>query len=178
MKLRIRTGILAGLLVAGVATPAQAQEIFGGVLAHDVDTFLTKGGFEDGVDFELGWRGERIEALRFIGAPSPYVFGSLASGGETHFAAAGLSWRFGGRLFVRPGIGIAIHTRDDDGVIGNIRTDLGSRFLFEPEIAIGYQASPRLAVEAAWVHLSHAQLLSRQNPGMDSVGIRLSYRLR
>lgn len=166
------------LLAAVAAVPAQAQEIFGGVLAHDVDTPLTKGGFEDGADLQIGWRGERIEALGFIGAPSPYVFGSLATGGETHFAAAGLSWRVGGRLFVRPGIGVAVHSRDDDGAINNIRTDLGSRIVFAPEVALGYQVNPRLAVEAAWVHLSHAQLLSRQNPGMDSIGVRLSYRLR
>ena len=59
-----------------------------------------------------------------------------------------------------------------------MRTDFGSRILFEPEIGIGYQVSERVAVEAAWVHVSHAQLLSRQNPGMDSIGIRLSWRLR
>ena len=178
VSLKSSTAIIAGLLLAASAGPAQAQELFGGLLAHDVDTPLTKGGFEDGVDLQIGWRGERIEALRFVGSPSPYVFGSLASGGETHFAAAGLSWRIGRRLFLRPGIGIAIHSRDDDGVVGNRRTDLGSRILFEPEIAVGYQVSPRLAVEAAWVHLSHAQLLSPQNPGMDSIGVRLTYRLR
>jgi hypothetical protein len=172
MRVNSRTWIIVGLL-AGCAAPAHAQEIFGGVLAHDVDTFLTKGGFEDGADLQLGWRGERIRSLRFIGSPSPYVFGSVATGGETHFAAAGLSWRLGGRLYVRPGIGIAIHNRDDDGVINNIRTDLGSRILFEPEVGIGYQVSPKLSV-----HLSHAQLLSRQNPGMDSIGVRLNYRLR
>jgi lipid A 3-O-deacylase len=166
------------VLACSAAAPAQAQELFGGVLAHDVDTFLTKGGYEDGADLEIGWRGKRLEPLRFIGAPSPYVFGSLATGGETHFAAAGLSWRIGGQLFVRPGIGLAIHNRDSDGVINGIRTDLGSRITFEPEVGIGYQVSPRLAVEASWVHLSHAQLFSAQNPGMDSIGVRLSYRLR
>lgn len=178
MNLARNRWIAGALLLAGAASPAQAQEIFGGVLAHDVETPLTRGGFEDGIDLEIGWRGERIEGLGFIGAPSPYVFGSLATGGETHFAAAGLSWRIGGRLFVRPGIGLAIHSRDDDGVRNGLRTDLGSRITFEPEIGIGYQVNPRLAVEATWVHLSHAQLLSRQNPGMDSIGVRLSYRLR
>lgn len=170
--------MVSGLFLAASAAPAQAQEIFGGVLAHDVDTFLTKGGHEDGLDLQVGWRGERIQALDFIGAPSPYVFGSVATGGETHFAAAGLSWRIGDRLFLRPGIGLAIHSRDDDGVVNGVRTDLGSRIVFEPEIAIGYQVNSRLAVEAAWVHLSHAQLFSPQNPGMDSIGLRLSYRLR
>lgn len=169
-------------LFAGMAMmasgPAQAAEVYGGVLAHDIDSPLTHGGREGGADFQLGWRGDRIGALNFIGAPSPYLFGSLHSGGDTHYAAAGVSWRIGGRLFLRPGIGIAVHTRSDDGVENGRRTDLGSRVLFEPELSLGYQISDRMVVEASWVHLSHAQLLSRQNPGMDSVGIRLSYRLR
>lgn len=158
--------------------PAHAADLFGGVLAHDVDSPLTKGGLEDGADFQLGWRGDRIRALKFIGAPSPYVFGSAHSGGDTHFAAAGISWKFGGRLFLRPGLGIAVHTRGSNGVAKGFRTDLGSRVLFQPELGIGYQAGKRVSVEASWVHISNGQLLSRQNPGMDSVGIRLSYRLR
>ena len=166
------------LFALAAATPAEASEVFAGLLAHDVETPLTRGGFEDGADIEIGWRGGRIRALGFIGAPSPYVFASAATGGDTHFAAAGLSWRLGGRLFARPGLGIAVHTRSNHGVVNGIRTDLGSRLLIAPEIGIGYQVSERVAIEATWVHVSHAQLLSRQNPGMDSIGIRLSYRLR
>ena len=160
------------------AAPADAAEIFGGLLAHDVDSPLTKGGLEDGADLQLGWRGGRIRALAAVGSPSPYVFGSIATGGETHYAAAGLSWRIGGRLFVRPGVGLAVHTRGTEGVRNGLRTDLGSRILFEPEIGVGYRVSDRFSIEASWVHISHAQLLGRQNPGMDSVGIRLSYQLR
>lgn len=169
--------LLAGLAMTA-GGPAHASEVFGGVLAHDIDSPLTLGGREDGADFQLGWRGDRIRALSIIGAPSPYVFGSVHSGGDTHFAAAGISWRIGGRLFVRPGLGIAVHTRRSDGVADGLRTDLGSRVLFEPELGIGYQVSERVAIEASWVHISNAQLLSRQNPGMDSVGVRVSYRLR
>ena len=169
------------LALAFLASPgaAQAGEIFGGILAHDVETSLTRGGFEDGADLQLGWRGGRIRALRPVGSPSPYVFGSLSTSGGTNFAAAGLSWRIGRKLFVRPGIGVAIHDRPslvvgDDG----FRRDLGSRILFAPEIGIGYQFSDRVSVEATWVHLSHSQFFSRQNPGMDSIGVRLSYKLR
>jgi len=166
---------LLPLFLAALAAPAQASEIFAGLLAHDVETPLTKGGFEDGADIELGWRGDR---LGFLGHPSPYAFVSVATGGETHLAAAGLSWRLGGRLFVRPGLGLAVHTRSSHGIRNGLRTDLGSRVLFEPEVGLGYQLSDRLALEATWVHVSHAQLLSRQNPGMDSIGIRLSFQLR
>jgi hypothetical protein len=165
------------LLLLILAAPAHASELFAGLLAHDVDTPLNKGGFEDGADLELGWRGGRIGGLRFLGAPSPYVFASVATGGETHMAAAGLSWRIGGRLFVRPGLGLAVHTRSSHGVRNGLRTDLGSRVLFEPELGVGYQLSELVALEATWVHVSHAQLLSSQNPGMDGIGIRLALRL-
>lgn len=179
-RMRMSSGLSVLVLALGtsLAPPAHAAEIFGGVLAHDVDSPLTKGGLEDGADLQLGWRGGRIRPLGFIGAPSPYAFASLATGGDTHFAAAGLSWRIGGRLFVRPGIGLAVHTRGDDGVFQGLRTDLGSRVLFEPELGVGYQVTDRFSVEATWVHLSQGQLFSRQNPGMDSVGVRLSYQLR
>ena len=50
-------------------------------------------------------------------------------------------------------------------------------FLFEPEFGLGVQASDRLSVEASWVHLSHAQLFSRQNPGIDTIGLRLNLKL-
>ncbi|HEX8639950.1 MAG TPA: acyloxyacyl hydrolase [Allosphingosinicella sp.] len=173
----MRASLGAAAVAALLAGPAQAAELFGGLLAHDVHSRITRGGFEDGVDVQLGWRGGRIGALRVLGSPSPYAFASVAAGAETHFAAAGLSWRIGRRLFVRPGVGLAVHTRGSRGVVNGLRTDFGSRILFEPELGLGYQLSERVAIEATWVHLSHAQLFGRQNPGMDSVGMRLSLSL-
>jgi hypothetical protein len=164
--------------LAAAANPAHASEVFGGVLVHDIDSPFTMGGLEDGADFQLGWRGKPIGALRAIGSPSPYMFGSVHTDGGTHFAAAGISWKIGGRVFLRPGLGVAVHTRGSNGVANGFRTDLGSRVLFEPELGIGLRISDHSAIEATWVHISNAQLLSSQNPGMDSVGIRLSHRLR
>jgi hypothetical protein len=160
------------------AAPASADEIFGGIYVHDVDTGLTASGIEDGVDLELGWRGDRMRSLRFIGSPSPHAFVSLNSAGETHFAAAGISWKFGRTLYVRPGVGIAVHTGSDDDFQRPDRIAFGSRILFEPELGIGYQFSDRFSAEASWVHLSHAQLFGRQNPGIDTIGVRLNYRPR
>ena len=171
--------LVAAGLVASLQSGAHAAEIFGGVLAHDVETPFTRGGFEGGLDVQLGWRGDRIRQLGIIGSPSPYVFGSVSTAGGTNFAAAGVSWRIGGKVFVRPGIGIAIHDRDNF-IVGSdgFRRDLGSRLLLEPEIGIGYQVNDAMSVEATWVHISQAQLFSSQNPGMDSIGARLSYRFR
>jgi len=170
--------LIVGLGLASAAGAGKATELFGGLHIHDVDTVLTKGGFERGVDFQIGWRGERIGALRAIGAPAPHAFISVNSAGDTNFAAAGLSWKIGQRLYLRPGVGIAIHDRSSRVVAGNRRIDFGSRILFEPELGIGYRLSDRVALEASWIHLSHAQLLSRQNPGLDNFGVRLNYRFR
>jgi hypothetical protein len=172
-----QAGILA-LVWTFSAGPAQASEIFGGVYAHDVDTPLTKSGIEKGVDFHLGWRGGRIEALRAIGAPSPHAFVSVNSAGNTNFAAAGVSWKIGRSVYLRPGIGIAIHDGPSFPRNPFRRIDFGSRVLFEPELGLGYQLSGQSSVEASWVHLSHAQLFGPQNPGNDNFGLCLNYRFR
>lgn len=167
------------LLLLAAGSPASAAEIFGGLAAHDVDTPLNKGGFEDGLAVQAGVRGGRIRALKAIGAPSPYAFASVSTEGATNFAAVGLSWKIGGRLFLRPGIGLAVHDRSSRVVHGNLRGDFGSRILLEPELGLGYQFSERLSAEASWVHMSHAGLFnSRQNPGIDNIGVRVSYRFR
>jgi hypothetical protein len=152
-----------------------SNEIFVGVYAHDVDTPLNLRGFEEGVDFQLGWRGRRMRGLSAIGSPSPYAFVAVNTGGDVHYAAAGISWKIGRRVYVRPGIGLAVHTAPSfDGP----RPDrsLGSRILFEPEVAVGVQATDRISIEASLIHMSHATLLDDHNPGIDNIGLRLNYR--
>jgi hypothetical protein len=166
----------ASLIFAGA--PASAQEIFGGVYFHDVKTGLTVSGIEDGVDLELGWRGGRIEALSIVGTASPHAFVSVNSAGDTHFASAGVNWKIGKTVYLRPGIGVAVHTGPGTVVPGDNRIDFGSRVLFAPEIGAGVQVNDRLSVEASWVHLSHAKIFGPQNPGLDTIGLRLNYRFR
>jgi hypothetical protein len=175
MKPLILIAAAAASLIA--VTPAAAGELFGGLTVHDIDTPLNKGGFEDGLDLQAGWRGGRIRALKVVGAPSPYVFVSVSTDGGTNLAAAGISWKIGNKVYLRPGIGLAIHDRSSNVVGGGLRRDLGSRILFEPELGLGVRLSDRLSVEASWIHVSNAGLLSRQNPGMDNIGLRLNYRL-
>jgi hypothetical protein len=175
-----RTVILLPMLAALVPAQARAQELFAGVLIHDVHLPIDLSGQEHGPELELGWRGGRIGALAFIGRPSLYARGALAASGGTDFVSAGLSWRLGrGPVYFQPSLGLAVQTGHMPVFDANgVRTDLGSRLVFEPEVAIGYRLAPRLSIEAALVHRSHAGLFnSRQNPGMDSLGLRLSFRL-
>lgn len=173
--------LATALPLALVTAPAAAQEVFAGAYVHGVDTPFTIDTGEGGADIELGYRFGRQGALAVIGKPSPYVFASLNTQGDTNFAAAGLSWQIGkGPVYVRPGIGLSVN----DGPCrrygpDGMRTDLGSAVLFEPEIAVGTKLSDKLSVEASWVHISGARLFnSQQNPGIDMMGLRLAWSLR
>ena len=169
------------LALAAVASPAAAQEVFVGGYVHGVDTPFTYDTGEHSVDLEAGYRFAPIEALSFIGKPAPYLIASLNTRGDTSFAGAGLAWKIGkGPVYVRPGVGFIVHDGPSYRVnaAGDTRTDLGSRVLFEPEIAVGTRLTDRIAIEASWVHISHARLFDGgQNPGIDMMGIRLNYAL-
>jgi hypothetical protein len=167
---------IAGALALGAAGPASAGEVFGGLFVHDVDTPLTASGIESGVDLQLGYRWSPLMGDR---GPQPYVFAAVNSSGETNYATAGLSFKFGDKVFMRPGLGIAVHTGSSSNFThpGHDHIDFGSRVLFEPELGIGARISERATIEASWVHMSHAQLFGRQNPGIDNFGARFSLRL-
>lgn len=167
--------LCAAALATAVPSAAHAAEVFGGAYVHDVKLPTNLSGFERGADLQVGYRGGRIGKTPL----QWYVFGALNTAGETSYVATGLSARFGlGKgWYVRPGVGVAIH----NGSAGKFyRTDIiafGSRVLFEPEVGIGKQINDRLSIEASWVHMSHAQLRGRENPGIDNLGFRVNLAL-
>jgi lipid A 3-O-deacylase len=176
----IRTIALAAAVASiAPAAPALAGELYGGVYKHAVDTPFTLDTQERGIDLQLGYRLGPVLPLAKI---EPYVFGSINSEeGGTDFVGAGVGRKFSlGGAYVRPGVGLVVHNAPDVRVnpATGLRTDLGSRVLFAPEIAIGMAVAPRISVEASWVHISNARLFnSRQNPGIDMIGLRANLRL-
>ena len=171
----MKYALLALTSISLCSAPAQASEIFGGLFIHDVKTPLTLSGVESGVDLQLGWRGNRIGKTPL----QPHLFGSLNSDGNTHYVAAGLSAKFGDRFFIRPGLGIALHSGSAANFDNpfNDRIEFGSRVLFEPELGIGARINDRATIEASLVHLSQGQIFGKQNPGIDNIGVRFSYKL-
>lgn len=171
---------MLGAMIMAIVLPsaAQAGEIFIGFHDHDVKTPLDASGIETGVDFSLGYRGATIGHL-FNAQLQPYIFGAVNSAGDTDYGAAGIEAKFplGENFYFRPGIGIAVH---DGSAAKYYRTDriaFGSRVLFEPEVAIGTRVSRRFSIEASWVHMSHAQLFGKENPGIDNLGVRLNLQI-
>ena len=162
----------SALLVPGTA---HADEVFGGVYAHAVGTKLSLGSSrESGIDLQLGYRGGKI--IRGTGL-QPYAFGALNTNGDTSYAALGLSWKFGDRFYVRPGLGLAIHNGSSKDFVLDDRIAFGSRILFAPEVGVGARINDRLTIEASLVHLSHGQVFGGQNPGIDNIGARINLKL-
>ena len=163
------------LAVAGLSTPASAGELFGGLYVHDVKLPTDMSGIEGGMDAMIGYRGGDIGRTPL----QPYILGALNTAGDTSYAAIGLSAKFGHSIYIRPGLGIAVHTGSAEKFqdLSNDKIDFGSRVLFEPELGVGTRINDRLSVEASWVHMSHAQLFGRQNPGIDNLGVRLNLKL-
>ena len=166
---------IAFLALLALAAPVAAEELWLGVYDHDVTIAQTS--FEGGADLKGGWIGDRIDRFAAIGRPAPHLLVSKSLDGATDYVAAGLNWTFGDAWYVRPGIGLAVNNGPSRAVRKGKRVDLGSPVTFEPEFAVGRRLSDRVAIEASWVHLSHAKLFSAQNRGMDSIGLRLLVRL-
>ncbi len=165
---------VGGLILPALApASAHAAEIFGGLYVHDIESPLTQSNLEGGADVQLGWRGGRIGATPL----QPYAFAAINTAGETNYGVVGLSAKFGDRLYIRPGVGLAIHTGSSGNFQRTDRIAFGSRILFAPELGVGIQVNDRVSVEASWVHMSHGQLFGRQNPGIDNVGVRLNFGL-
>jgi hypothetical protein len=172
---------LFAVFAAALPSASAAQEVFAGVYVHEVDTPFTLHVGEGGADLALGYRFAPVEQLRVIGRPAPYLVASVNTAGDTSFAGAGVAWTIGkGPVYLRPGIGVVVHDGPKlriDPVTGR-HSELGSRVLFEPEIALGYRLSRRVSLEASWMHISQGQIFNgRQNPGIDMIGARLNYRL-
>lgn len=176
-----RTVVIAAALAstALLATSAQAGEIYAGASAHDIDLGITACCSESGVDVEFGARTEPFAHV-LGGEVRGYVLGSVNTDGGLDFGAVGVALRYplaGNRLYLQGGLGAAYTDGPTQKFQAtNDRLYLGSRLLLEPEVTLGWHINDRWSAEAAYVHLSHAQLAGAQNPGTDQLGVRLAYR--
>lgn len=155
------------------------------------DGQIYEGSEEDGtVDVQLVYR---TAPLRFALKPRLAAKAQISTAGRTSFVSLGAEWRqhvLRGRVYGQIGIGLTVHdgyrfTPDPfaPGLSGGEarqrydiyrrRTSFGSQVLFNPNASLGMRLSPRWAVEVAWEHFSHHQWFSKQNPGIDNLGLRL-----
>lgn len=179
---------LAFATLASFAAPggADAQElrVGGGYSAH---------GPEKGASVIGEYLFPPAQALKFIGAPRPYVSAQLSLDDYTNFAQAGLIWRFERkRTYLDLGAGIAVH----DGDLNLPRPTAGlsdeenqrrrdvrkeyiefdRRWLFHATFAVGYRINDLWAVEFEGQHWSNGEFGSDTHDGVDTLGLRASRR--
>ncbi len=191
---RAASPVCAALALGLAVGPARAGDLFAGVYDH---ALAAPAGSEHGEDIMLGFRTDPIAGWTWLAKPSVHIILSGNSRVATDFVALGLNWRlpigFGGRLYLRPGFGVA-YTNGEANVgnayaagltpaeharrlyLSQTRIDFGSHAQFEPELALGYRLTPRWGVEASYVHLSNGQILHHgKNQGLDDAGLRVAY---
>lgn len=181
--------LVAALVLVG--GQAKAGEVWVGAYSHDFT-----GDQEGGYDIQVGARTSRLDALKWLGRPAVDVQLAFNNETSTDYAAVGLDWklRLFGKFYARPGFGLAYTTGKAVLPPANapnlspeelerrlhlkaVRIDFGSHVLFKPEMAVGYEFSDRLALEASYVHLSNGQIFHQgKNQGLDDAGARLVWR--
>jgi len=139
----------------------------------------------------------RTAPIRAVFRPRLTARLQVNTAGRTDFASLGAEWRrhvLDGRVYGQVGFGLTVHdgylhTPDPfaPGLsapealrryeIYSHRTGFGSRVLFNPNLSVGVKLNDRWAVEAAYEHFSHKRVFSEQNPGIDTVGVRLVHAL-
>jgi len=160
------------IFAALFASPAAAQEVTLGAFHRPTEMPWNNdlSTLETGTDIQASYR-HKSEGWE------PQATAHIALHNGASMFAVGIGRKVNlDRFYLRPAIGIAVHTGPDIRWQDGRRTDYGSRVLFTPEMSIGYRFDG-FSVEASWFHASHAELFSPQNPGHDSFGLRVVKKL-
>ncbi len=183
---------LAAAVVVAPAATAQVDSARLGVMKHNICVSDCKNADkESGVNVSGELRFASPDFLSWAWSPHPYVMASVNTDGNTSYGGFGLEWDFvlGERWHVEPGFGYVLH----DGAVnnpfpsGSQQADdysadhvlLGSKDHFRTNLALTYDFSETLALQAIYEHLSHGQILGEgRNQGMDEIGLRLVWNFR
>ena len=152
--------VFALMLILLCATAAQAQEIRGGILAHDVAPLWGNERVERGVDINA-------EAIFGKGVIRPNIGVAFNSRGGTSRAYTGIT------------IGTAYHGVFADCGLGfaalvNAQRKLGSAVLFRIAAEMGYRWGKH-SISLMLDHVSNAGLADH-NAGLDVLGVRYGWR--
>jgi hypothetical protein len=158
--------VTAGMPVHGVSL---------GILHHDTPDLWSGISRESGFDVNAEVTFEPALPL-WGGSVRPAMGISVNSVGDTSKIYADARWEFdlSSRVYGVLGVGVAVHDGERD-LVRDERKALGSSILFHFPIELGYRLDPAWSVSAYFDHVSNAWLAD-PNEGMDTLGLRLSYR--
>jgi hypothetical protein len=149
-------------------------EIRAGILAHDVPIWSLSRK-EGGVDFNAEFIFAYPDYGLLSGILRTNLGFSLNSRGDTSKIYSGLLWEYvwNSGIFLDLGLGLAVHDGKLDN--SNDRKELGSRILFRIPLEIGLLFAGHHGISIMFGHVSNAYLAD-PNEGLDTLGLRYSYR--
>ncbi len=172
----ITFGLWCSVSPASGAPPEWLYEVRFGALYHDTDNLWSRHKVENGVDFNL----ELVFTPKFeilAGAIRPNLGISINNKGHTSTAYLGgvyeKEWSNG--IFFDTGLGIAVHD-GEEGFAAPRKKALGSQVLFRVVFEVGYSINYNNRFSIMFDHISNAGLAT-PNQGLDTLGLRYSYRL-
>lgn len=113
----------------------------------------------------------------FLWAPRPHVGFTINSASQTSSVYSGLGWdtTWQNDVFLDGFFGLAAH----NGKLTNgnpDRIEFGSSVLFRLGGELGWRWDEANGVSFIWEHMTNAGVIDEKNQGIDSLGIRYSYR--
>ncbi|MEG3618166.1 acyloxyacyl hydrolase [Magnetovibrio sp. PR-2] len=163
------------------------SELRFGVMGHDV-RFPSRHEFHMPNPFENRYEGgvnvnpEVIftspDWLEWAYSPRPRVGVSINTSGDTNSAYTSLGWdtAWDNGIYLDGFFGLAVH--DGELTDGNPqgKIEFGSRVLFHLGGDIGWRWDEHNGIALVWEHMSNGSMLASKNQGIDSLGLRYSYR--
>jgi hypothetical protein len=162
------------------------SEVRLGLLSHDIKfpnrkKFRAPNPFENRYESGVNINPEVVfispDILKVLLAPRPHAGVSLNMGDDTNYVYTGLGWdtSWANNLFLDGFWGLAVH--DGKLINGNPdKIEFGSKLLFRLGGELGWRWDGHNGVSLIWEHMSNAGVIDAKNQGIDSIGIRYSYR--
>ena len=163
------------------------SELRFGVMGHDVrfpsrHKFHMPNPFSNRYEGGLNLNPEVIftspDWLEWAYSPRPRVGISINTSGDTSSAYTSLGWdtAWDNGIYLDGFFGLAVH--DGELTEGNDKgkIEFGSRVLFHLGGDIGWRWDDHNGIALVWEHMSNGSMLASKNQGIDSLGLRYSYR--
>jgi len=162
------------------------SEVRLGLLSHDIHfpnrkKFRAPNPFENRYESGVNINPEVVfvspDILDVLWAPRPHVGVSANANSDTSYAYSGFGWdtSWANDVFLEGFWGLAVH----DGKLtdGNPdKIEFGSKVLFRLGGELGWRWDGHNGVSVIWEHMSNAGVIDEKNQGIDSMGVRYSYR--
>jgi lipid A 3-O-deacylase len=162
------------------------SEVRFGLLSHDIKfpnrhKFRAPNPFENRYESGVNINPEVVflspDILDVLWAPRPHVGVAVNTDQDTNYVYTGLGWdtSWENNVFLGGFWGLAAH----DGKLTNGNPDkieFGSKVLFRLGGELGWRWDGYNGVSLIWEHMSNAGVIDEKNQGIDSLGIRYSYR--